>query len=50
MDKLGLRVDEVLRTTRDYRQVALMTVAYTMGAGFKPVKRPPLEIVVRWGS
>lgn len=50
MDKLGLSVDEVLHTTRDYQQVALMPVAYTKGAGFKPVKRPPLETVVRWDS
>ena len=40
-DLLGIPYDEVM-------QLALIPFAHTIGAGFRPARREPLELVTRW--
>lgn len=41
-------VAELLGIPDNVLQVALLPVAYTVGTGFKPAKRPPIEEIVHW--
>ncbi|MFV0534240.1 MAG: nitroreductase family protein [Cumulibacter sp.] len=47
---LAERAAELLNIPDDYTQVALLPVAYTKGAEFKPVRRPNVEEIVSFDS
>lgn len=41
---------ELLGIPESVVQIALLPVAYTLGADFKPAKRPPVDGIVHWDS
>ena len=43
-------VGELLGIPKEFTQVALLPVAYTLGTDFKPASRPPVEEITYWDS
>lgn len=43
-------VAELLGIPSEYNQVALLPVAYTIGADFRPAKRPPVETILHFNE
>lgn len=41
---------ELLGIPDDVTQVGLLPVAYTLGTGFRPAKRPPIEEITYWDA